>query len=41
MAETRDDPWAELYDALPRGWVVGRPPYDERANTSADERERH
>lgn len=32
MADTRDDPWAELYDALPRGWIVGRPPYDERSN---------
>ena len=31
MTDTKD-PWAELFDAIPRGWVVGRPPYDEAAN---------
>jgi len=30
MTDT-DDHWAELFDAIPRGWVVGRPPYDESA----------
>lgn len=23
-----DEVWQELYDAIPRGWVVGRPPFD-------------
>lgn len=23
-----DEAWQELYDAIPRGWVVGRPPFD-------------
>ena len=32
MTETKD-PWAELYEALPRGWVVGRLPFDEATNT--------
>ena len=31
MADTKD-PWAELYESIPRGWVVGRPPYDETTN---------
>jgi hypothetical protein len=31
MTDTKD-PWAELYDAIPRGWVVGRPPFDETTN---------
>jgi hypothetical protein len=31
MTDTKD-PWAELFDAIPRGWVVGRPPYDETTN---------
>lgn len=31
MTDTKD-PWSELYDAIPRGWVVGRPPYDEASN---------
>jgi hypothetical protein len=30
MTDTEDH-WAELFDAIPRGWVVGRPPYDESA----------
>jgi hypothetical protein len=30
MTDT-DDHWAELFDAIPSGWVVGRPPYDESA----------
>jgi hypothetical protein len=32
MATERDDPWAQLFDAIPRGWIVGRPPFDERTN---------
>jgi hypothetical protein len=32
MTDTKDA-WAELYDAIPRGWVVGRPPFDETTNT--------
>jgi hypothetical protein len=26
------DAWHDLYDAIPRGWVVGRPPFDRRDN---------
>ena len=29
MASQKDDAWQQLYDAIPRGWVVGRPPVDE------------
>jgi hypothetical protein len=32
MTDTKD-PWADLYDAIPRGWVVGRLPFDETTNT--------
>ena len=32
MAVQKDDPWTQLYDAIPRGWIVGRPPFDERSN---------
>jgi hypothetical protein len=31
MTDTKD-PWTELYESIPRGWVVGRPPYDEITN---------
>jgi hypothetical protein len=28
LVTEHNDAWQELYDAIPRGWEVGRPPYD-------------
>jgi hypothetical protein len=27
-APTSEEAWEELFEALPRGWMVGRPPHD-------------
>ena len=32
MTERDDDAWRELYEAIPRGWVVGRLPFDKHAH---------
>lgn len=28
MVTEHDEAWQELYDAIPNGWEVARPPYD-------------
>jgi hypothetical protein len=32
MPDTLEAAWAELHDATPPGWHVGRPAFDERGN---------